>query len=84
MYLWKEKKYRVETLFLAINIFDRVLSHVVSQITPIKISLIVVSCMILAAKIEQPMTPSINRMIALLSERERKSVSKADVIYLEE
>lgn len=30
------------------------------------------------------MTPSINRMIALLSDRERKQVSKADVIYLEE
>jgi hypothetical protein len=38
----------------------------------------------MAAKIEQPMTPSINRMIMLLPQEEREIVTKEKVICLEE
>jgi hypothetical protein len=39
---------------------------------------------ILAAKLEQPMTPSIKRMIKLLSPEEEALVDKDSVIWLEE
>jgi hypothetical protein len=46
--------------------------------------LYVVTSLIMAAKIEQPMTPSISRMISLLSDAEKEFVTKQDVIFLEE
>ena len=39
---------------------------------------------ILAAKLEQPMTPSIKRMIKLLYQEEEALVDKESVIWLEE
>lgn len=42
-----------------------------------------VTSTILAAKMEQPMTPSINRMIRLLDEKEMLYVTKDRVIRLE-
>ena len=38
---------------------------------------------ILAAKLEQPMTPSINRMIKLLTDDEERYVDKGKVITME-
>lgn len=37
----------------------------------------------MAAKVEQPMTPSINRMVRLLSESEQQTVTKERVIKCE-
>jgi hypothetical protein len=45
--------------------------------------LIVTSCVIVAAKLEQPMTPSISRMIKLLSDEEKNFVDKEGVIRKE-
>ena len=39
--------------------------------------------MLLAAKLEQPISPSFSRMISLLSEDEKKNVSKKQLIELE-
>jgi len=44
---------------------------------------LITSCVILGAKCEQPMTPSINRMIKLLNEDERQVVTKLLVIAME-
>lgn len=38
----------------------------------------------MAAKLEQPMTPSIKRMIKLLTPLEQGTIEKEDVIFLEE
>ena len=45
--------------------------------------LLVVTSTIIAAKMEQPMTPSINRMIKLLSDQEQEFVTKERVIQCE-
>ena len=39
--------------------------------------------MLLAAKLEQPISPSFSRMISLLSDDEKKNVSKKQLIELE-
>lgn len=39
--------------------------------------------MLLAAKLEQPISPSFSRMISLLSDDEKKNVSKKQLIDLE-
>ncbi len=46
--------------------------------------LLVTTCVIVAAKLEQPMTPSINRMIKLLAKEEQEYVDKTQVILLEQ
>jgi len=40
-------------------------------------------CMLIAAKLEQPISPSFTRMINLLTDDEKKNVSKAQLIELE-
>lgn len=82
--LWKQKSYRLETLFLAANILDRVLAKDFKMVSKPSMILYVVTSLILAAKIEQPMTPSISRMLSLLSESEKLHASKEEVITLEE
>ncbi len=47
------------------------------------ISLATIS-ILLAAKLEQPISPSFTRMISLLTEEEQKLVTKQDLIDLEE
>ena len=41
------------------------------------------TCILLAAKLEQPISPSFSRMITLLSEEERASVTKQQIADLE-
>lgn len=45
--------------------------------------LLVATCCIIAAKMEQPLTPSITRMIKLLDHSEQREITKQDVIDLE-
>lgn len=45
--------------------------------------MVITAVTILAAKLEQPMTPSINRMIKLLSDDEERYVDKSKVISME-
>lgn len=81
-YLAREKEYSNDTIFMAANIFDRYLHHVGHWTLPVKrvVSLFTVS-MLLAAKLEQPIQPSYNRMIKLLNKKEKQLVTKE---YLEE
>jgi len=82
--LCNQKGYRDETTFLAISVFDRVFSDVYSTIKAKHLPIFIVAATIIAAKVEQPMTPSINRMIKLLPSFEQEVVSKEKVILLEE
>lgn len=89
MELCKEKGYRLETWMIAVNILDRFLILAGPKLIPqesskiVQIPIIITSVTILAAKLEQPMTPSINRMIKLLSDEEGKFVDKQKVITME-
>ena len=85
--LWEQKTYRMETYFLAVNIFDRILSIKLTQRAPVHVSDLIVytvTSLILAAKQEQPLSPSINRMLKLLSEAELVTATKKAIISFEE
>jgi hypothetical protein len=53
-------------VFLAISIFDKIFSKVFTQLDIDLLALVLVTVTIIAAKIEEPISPSIRRMIALL------------------
>lgn len=71
-YLAREKEYKNDTIFMAANIFDRYLMNVGHWTMPVKqvVCLFTIS-MLLAAKLEQPIQPSYNRMIKLLNKKEK-------------
>lgn len=83
MELCKEKGYREETHYLAVSIFDRYLKHVHQSMKREELPLLVATSTIIAAKLEQPMTPSIKRMIKLLTIEEQHGIEKENVIKLE-
>ena len=58
-YLHISKKYRIETLFTAINIYDRyMIIKGPRALATSRILTLVVTCMLLAAKLEEPVNPS--------------------------
>ena len=82
----RKKEYKVETLHLAGSIADRYLKIVLSsndQPIP-NLFALAATCMLMAAKLEQPISPSFNRMVALLPSHTQKRVTKQDLIKLEE
>ena len=50
--MWREKKYRFETLLLAAYILDKVLAHNIEGVTQSDLTIYMVTSLILAAKIE--------------------------------
>lgn len=83
--LHKAKEYKEETLHLAGSIADRYLASLASknQEAPDFIALSTI-CLLLAAKLEQPMSPSFLRMINLLPEEQRAKINKQKLVVLEE
>ena len=77
--LHKKKEYKQETLHLAGNIADRYVSHILETspfgTLPSMFALGAVA-VLMAAKLEQPISPSFNRMIALLPAVEQKRITK--------
>jgi len=84
MQLHSEKDYKIETLFVACNIFDRYLYNEghwnFSQEKFIKLATISI---LMAAKLEEDTSPSFNRMIRLLTHTEQNFVSKNELVDLE-
>lgn len=84
-YLHKRKDgYKQETMHLAGNIADRYLSCLarLGKKAP-SLTMLATTTLLMAAKIEQPISPSFNRMINLLPENQRGSINKQDLIELE-
>jgi len=79
-----KKDYKPETLFIAAGILDRFLYMVGAQNFPKAqmVSLATIS-VLMSAKIEQPISPSFNRLIGMLTQEEQKYVSKQGLIDLE-
>jgi hypothetical protein len=79
-----KKEYKNETLFVATSIFDRYINSVGASNFP-KSQIVCLSTIsiLLAAKLEQPISPSFTRMISLLTEEEKKLVTKQKLIDLE-
>lgn len=63
---------------------DRSINMFFPNISKDFLKIVMVSSLILAAKMEQPMNPSINMMLKLLTEEERRLVTKENVIQMEE
>lgn len=82
--LHAKKDYKKESLFTAAGIFDRYLYMIgaenFSRTQMVCLSTISV---LMSAKLEQPISPSFTRMINLLSDDEKKYVSKQKLIDLE-
>ena len=69
--LHSKKDYKIGTLFLAADIYDRYLLHLGHwNFERCELTALATISMILAAKLDQPIQPSINRMIEHLSEEE--------------
>ena len=85
-YLVKRKEYKVETFYVAVSIMDRYFNKLINvfgyQNTPNWVQMAAV-CVLMAAKLNQPVSPSFNRMIEQIPEDKRQAVSKSALIQLE-
>lgn len=82
--LHAKKEYKNETLFIAANIMDRYIYMVGPGAFP-KSQMVNLAtiCVLMSAKLEQPISPSFTRMINLLTDEEKRYVSKQSLIDLE-
>ena len=85
MDLHKAKGYRPETLFVATSITDRYLASCMEKDVkePNLVHLATIS-MLLAAKLEQPMFPSFERMINLIPHHQQQGMTNKTLVKLEE
>lgn len=85
--LHKKKMYRKETLFIAIGLLDRYLSRLIyREANKQTFDLVQLSavCLLIAAKLNQPLSPSYMQMIRLLDDEYRDDEKcKARMIDLE-
>ena len=79
------KDYKLETIFIAVSLADRYLVNIAikGDPAPCLIPLAVV-CVLMAAKLEQPVSPNFNRLIHLLHENHQIRLKKQDLIDMEE
>ena len=63
------KQYKIETLFLAVDLADRYLVYVAfSEARDPCLVTLAATCILMAAKLEEPISPSFLRMINLIAE----------------
>lgn len=65
VYLHKAKKYRHETYFIAVGLFTRFLNRTGPEME-ISLNMLAIVSLIIAAKINEPLSPSISKIIDLL------------------
>lgn len=78
------KNYKEETLYLATSLADRYLAMLtlLQQESPCLIKLAFV-CVLIAAKFEEPLQPSFNRMVRLIKSQYNFDITKEELIQLE-
>lgn len=78
------KNYKEETLYLACNLADRYLAllTILQKPSPCLIRLAFV-CILMAAKLEEPMQPSFNRMVRLVASEWNFETTKEEIIEME-
>lgn len=83
--LCRLKSYKEDTLYIACSIADRyIFSLFKSNHSPECLMNLAVTAILMAAKLEQPISPSINRMIKLVYDEWQIELEKQDLIDLEE
>ena len=79
------KQYKVETLYTAVGLADRYLKKIISLKRKIPCLITLgVTCLLMAAKLEQSISPSFTRMINILNEQHSVLLKKQKVIDMEE
>lgn len=79
-----KKDYKPESLFVAAAIFDRYIAAVgVLNFQKQHVVCLATICVLMSAKLEQPISPSFTRMINLLNDEEKKYVNKPMLIEME-
>ena len=83
--LHQVKDYKIETLFTAMNLADRYLAELAESQTkaPCLVAL-GVTTLLMAAKIEEPISPSFERMVGLLKKYDITNISKRILLDQEE
>ena len=78
------KEYKEETLYMATSLVDRYLAllTILEQPSPCLIRIAFV-CVLLAAKHEEPIQPSFNRMVHLIKTEYNFETSKEELVQLE-
>lgn len=84
-YLNQKKEYKHDTYHIAVSILDRYLSRLAKSGRPApELTTLCVVSMLMAAKLEQPISPNFNRMINLLPPNyKERGVKKQALIALE-
>ena len=79
------KSYKLETLYLAVSLADRYLVNIAvrGKAAPDLINL-GITCILMAAKLEEPVSPSFDYLIKILKERHQTDIAKQDLLELEE
>lgn len=81
------RQYYVETLIMAVNIFDRFMLLVTMghcDFDERRLYTLVCTCLIIAAKFEQPKKPDFYNMINALIDVRNKVITKDDIILMEQ
>lgn len=79
-----DKRYKIETLFTAVYIFDEFLTAIgYKNFQRESLCLLAVTSLLLAAKTDEAIHPNFYRMIKLLTNQERKRVSNTNVCQME-
>jgi len=81
-----KRNYKVETLLTACELFDLSFKKLHTQIRNLtyEIPTILITCVLMAAKLEQPLQPSLAKMLTFLSPKEQAYIKVSDVIKMEE
>ena len=80
-----QKKYKLETLYLALSLCDRYLVNlaIANETAPSLITL-AVTATLMAAKLEEPLQPNYSRMVRLVKSQWDVPMTKLELVNLEE
>ena len=83
--LCTHKKYKIETLYLAMSLCDRYLVNlaILNQKAP-SLVLLAVTGTLMSAKLEEPMQPNFGRMVRLVQSQWSVTIEKSELFNLEE
>jgi hypothetical protein len=83
-----KRSYEIDTLFMAVNVMDRYLAMAGHwNVRPEDLDTLACSCLLIAAKLEQPQVPNYQNMIYAyddLKGQEQSTMTKADIKAMEE
>ena len=77
------KDYKIETLFLAVSLLDMYITTVKQENRVTCLGSLAVSCLLIAAKLEEPITPSYNNMCRLLGKLDIVKIEKSALNAIE-